>query len=162
MTLAEQLDFRRKLTMQLPGTPLRVVYGASGMHVTAALLESSTAVIEHKLYWGTVASREEGMYLCAILNTPALTEIVRPLMSYGKDERDIDKAVWQLPIPEFDSNEPVHRRLSELGAVEAERVAALDLDESKYFVKLRQVVRSILADSPDAEELDQLVRLLLE
>ncbi|MEF9904671.1 N-6 DNA methylase [Streptomyces sp. P9-A2] len=162
LTLLEQLDFRLKLSTQLPGTRLRVVYGKAGMHVSAALVDNPSAVIDHKLYWGTVATREEGMYLCAILNAPALTEIVRPLMSYGKDERDIDKAVWQLPIPQFDPANPSHQRLAELGAVEATRIAALELDESKNFVKLRQVVRSVIADSPDAEELDQLVRLLLE
>jgi hypothetical protein len=114
------------------------------------------------LYWGTVASREEGMYLCAILNTPVLTEIVRPLMSYGKDERHIDKAVWQLPIPEFDPLNATHSRLAELGTAQAEHIGELVLDESKNYVKLRQVIRSVLAESPDAEELDQLVRLLLE
>ncbi|MBT2416007.1 hypothetical protein J7I94_36725, partial [Streptomyces sp. ISL-12] len=113
-------------------------------------------------YWGTVASREEGMHLCAILNTPALTEVVRPLMSYGKDERHIDKVVWELPIPRFDSSNSGHQRIAELGAAESDRIAALDLDESKNYVKLRQVVRSVIATSPDAEELDQLVRLLLE
>ncbi|MEU2399939.1 hypothetical protein ABZ764_18345 [Streptomyces pseudogriseolus] len=102
------------------------------------------------------------MYLCAILNTPALTEVVRPLMSYGKDERHVDKAVWQLPIPEFDPANPGHQRLAELGAAEGARIAALELDETKNFVKLRQVVRSVIATSPDAEELDDLVRLLLE
>ncbi|MFE3182814.1 N-6 DNA methylase [Streptomyces violascens] len=162
LTLRERLEFHRGMSTQLPGTPLRVVHGASGMHVTAALVEDSSAVIEHKLYWGTVASREEGMYLTAILNTPALTEVVRPLMSYGKDERDIDKAIWQLPIPLFDSSDPTHSRLAELGAAEADRIAQLELDESKSFVKLRQVVRQSLATSPYAEELDQLVRLLLE
>ncbi|GAA3380927.1 hypothetical protein GCM10020367_70670 [Streptomyces sannanensis] len=41
-------------------------------------------------------------------------------------------------------------------------IAELGLDESKNFVKLRQTVRQALAESPYAEELDQLVRLLLE
>ncbi|MFJ9926285.1 N-6 DNA methylase [Streptomyces misionensis] len=162
LTLLERLEFHRGMSTQLPGTPLRVVYGKAGMHVSAALVDDPGAVIDHKLYWGTVSSREEGMYLCAILNAPALTEVVRPLMSYGKDERDIDKAVWQLPIPQFDSANPGHQRLAEIGEAEAQRIAALVLDESKNFVKLRQVIRSIIADSPDAEELDQLVRLLLE
>ncbi|MFD7571462.1 N-6 DNA methylase [Streptomyces sp. NPDC059810] len=162
LTLSQQLDFRKKLSDQLPATQLRVVYGKAGMHVSAALVDDPTAIIDHKLYWGTVASREEGMYLCAILNTPALTEVVRPLMSYGKDERDIDKAVWQLPIPEFDPLNEGHVRLAELGVAQAAEIAELVLDESKGFVKLRQVIRAVLADSPQAEELDELVRLLLE
>ncbi|MFF8195935.1 N-6 DNA methylase [Streptomyces bobili] len=162
LTLLERLEFHRGMSTQLPGTAMRVVYGASGMHVSAVLVDASEVIIEHGLYWGTVASREEGMYLCAILNTPALTEVVRPLMSYGKDERHVDKTVWQLPIPRFDPTNPTHHRLAELGAAEAERIAALGLDETKNFVKLRQVVRSVIAVSPDAEELDYLVRLLLE
>jgi hypothetical protein len=162
LTLLERIQFHRGMSMQLPGTPLRVVYGKAGMHVSAALVDDSNAVIDHKLYWGTVASRAEGMYLCAILNAPALTEIVRPLMSYGKDERDIDKAVWQLPIPQYDESNPQHQRLAEIGAAESDRIAALELDESKSFVKLRQAIRSVILASPDAEELDDLVRLLLE
>jgi hypothetical protein len=83
-------------------------------------------------------------------------------MSYGKDERHIDKAVWQLPIPQFDPANETHQRLATLGTAEAERIAALVLDESKNFVKLRQVIRAVIVDSPDAEELDLMVRLLLE
>ncbi|MFI8815009.1 MULTISPECIES: N-6 DNA methylase [unclassified Streptomyces] len=162
LTLSAQLDFRHKLSDQLPATPLRVVYGKSGMHVSAALVDDPNAIIDHVLYWGTVATPEEGMYLCAILNTPALTEVVRPLMAYGKDERHIDKAVWQLPIPEFNPLNPGHRRLAELGAAQAEHIAELTIDETANFVKLRRVIRSVLADSPQAEELDLLVRLLLE
>lgn len=162
LSLIEQLNFRNKLVIQLPGTPLRVVYGKAGQHVSAALVVNPNAIIDHKLYWGTVTSREEGLYICAILNTPALTELVRPLMSYGKDERDIDKTIWQLPIPLYDPDEPRHRRLVELGSIDMDRVSALDLDESKSFVRLRQIVRAELSESPHADELDSLVRELID
>ncbi|MEU3094775.1 N-6 DNA methylase [Streptomyces sp. NPDC006967] len=162
LTLVQRLNFRRGLSLQVPGTPLRVVYGASGMHVVAALVDDPSMVMEHALYWGTVASREEGMYLCAILNTPVTTELVRPFMSYGKDERHVDKSLWNLPIPLYDAGDPKHRRLAELGEAEAARIAALDLDESTYFVRLRQIVRQGMAQSPHAEELDTLVGELLD
>lgn len=161
LTLLEQLDFRRKLTAQLPAPALRLVYAKAGMHVSAALVDDDSAVIDHKLYWGAVASREEGMYLCAILNTSALTNLVRPLMSYGKDERDIDKVLWKLPIPLYDPAVAEHQRLAEFGAMEAERIKALDLDETGNFVVLRRRVRSALTASPHAEELDQLVTVML-
>lgn len=57
LTLAEQLDFRRKLSVQLPAPTLRVVYGKAGMHVAATVVDDTTAIIDHKLYWGTVATR---------------------------------------------------------------------------------------------------------
>lgn len=61
LTLAEQLDFRHKLTAQFPAPPLRLAYSASGMHVAAAIVDDPTAVIEHKLYWAPIATREEGL-----------------------------------------------------------------------------------------------------
>jgi hypothetical protein len=161
LTLRERLDFRRGLTDQLPATRLRLVYAKAGMHVSAALVDSDSAVIDHKLYWGAVASREEGMYLCAILNTSALTNLVRPFMSYGKDERDIDKVLWKLPIPLYDPAIAEHRRLAELGSMEAERVEALNFDVTGNFVALRRSVRNTLAASPYAEELDELVTVML-
>lgn len=161
LSLIERLDFRRGLTEQLPGAPLRVVYGASGMYVSAALVDDPNAVIEHKLYWGTVATRQEGMYLLAVLNLPYTTEAVRPLMSYGKDERDIDKAVWELPIPVFEPTDPKHARISEIGEAEAQRIAELKFDENSSYIQIRRTLRDFLLSSPDAEELDQLVTELL-
>ncbi len=161
LTLREQLDFRKKLTDQLPTPRLRVVYAASGMHVVASLVENPAAICEHSLYWGSVTSHAEGNFLCAILNTPSLTDLVRPLMSYGKDERHIDKHVWRLPIPLFDDSDPVHRRLSDLGEKCAEVVAALDLSGSGNFVTLRRLVRSALAADPTATEINEIVLDLL-
>lgn len=55
--------------------------------------------LEQKLYRGTVNTLNEGPYSCAIRSAPALADLVRPYMSYGKDERDVDKHNWKLPIP---------------------------------------------------------------
>ncbi|GAB3840025.1 hypothetical protein GCM10029963_07960 [Micromonospora andamanensis] len=73
LTLGEQLDFRRKLTAQLPAPPLRLAYSASGMHVAAAIVDDPAAIIEHALYYCAIDSRAEGHYLSAVLNSPALT-----------------------------------------------------------------------------------------
>ncbi|WP_208761342.1 N-6 DNA methylase [Microbispora hainanensis] len=161
MTLRERIDFRRGLTGQLPPSPLRLVYGASGMHVVAALVEDQFAVCEHKLYWAAVASKAEGFYLCAILNSPVLTQLVRPLMSYGKDERDIDKHLWKLPIPLYNADNPIHQRLTELGRAEANLVAGLDLDEKSNFVTLRRKAREALASGSYAEEIASIVTEML-
>jgi hypothetical protein len=131
------------------------------MHIAAALTDNRNAVIEHKLYWGTVSTRDEGYFLCAVLNCPEITQLVRPLMSYGKDERDIDKQVWKLPIPMYDPANETHRRLSELGRQEAETVAALDLDEHGNFITLRQTVRRELASHAAATEISDVITELL-
>jgi hypothetical protein len=82
-------------------------------------------------------------------------------MSYGKDERHIDMAVWRLPIPLYDSDNQHHRRLSELGRLAEDEIAALDIDESKHFPALRRQVRKHLADSPTGQQIDDLVDSLL-
>lgn len=162
LTLSERLDFHRGLTNQIPAAELRVVYAKSGMHVAAALVTDPRVVIDHTLYWGTVTSEAEGHYLCAILNSPSLTELVRPLMSYGKDERHLDKHLWKLPIPQYDSVVIEHQRLAELGQTCATRVVAADLGASKNFVSLRRQVRSLLAEDAACLEADEITRNLLD
>lgn len=161
LTLDERLNYRRGLTQQLPAPPLRVVYGASGMHVTAAVVDDPNVLIDKKLYWGTVTTRAEGDFLCAVLNSPSLTELVRPLMSYGKDERDIDKAVWQLPIPAFDPHDAEHQRIAAMGASCSELIAALTIDEGGSFITERRKVRAALASSEVGQALDEIVQELL-
>jgi SAM-dependent methyltransferase len=160
-TLRQRLDFRRGMTDQVPASPLRVAYPKAGMHVCAALVTTPNAIMDHKVIWGTVNTEAEGLYLCAILNCPDLTRLVRPLMSYGKDERDIDKHPWELPIPLYNPEDATHQRLTEIAKLQAEAIATLDLDEGGNFITLRQHVRDVLNSHPTAEELSDLVTVML-
>ncbi|MEU4643997.1 N-6 DNA methylase [Micromonospora sp. NPDC023814] len=161
LTLAEQLDFRHKLTAQFPAPPLRLAYSASGMHVAAAIVDDPAAVIEHGLYYCPIDSQAEGHYLSAILNSPALTALARPLMSYGKDERHIDKHVWKLPIPRYDDTDQRHQRLAELGQEQCQIVAGLNLEEGRNFVTMRRRVRAELAQHPATPEIEAIVLEML-
>lgn len=155
MTLLERLNFHRGLAVQLPTAPLRVVYSKSAMHVAAAVVTDPYVLVDHKLYWATINSMAEGDYLCAILNSPYLTDLVRPLMSYSKDERDIDKTVWNLPIPIYDDIDEDHQRLAEIGALHRRAVAELSR-ESENFVAFRRRVRLTLAQDSAAAEVRRL------
>lgn len=160
LTLTEQIDHMRKLSQQLPVAPIRVAYAASGMHLSAALVTDGRAVIEHGAYWGAVATEGEGHYLVGILNTPTLTELVRPLMSYGKDERHIDKAVWKLPIPAYDSGNALHTEIANVARDLTAELATMEW-RSDYFVTIRQDVRAWLLANENGRRLDNLVRELL-
>ena len=94
-----------------------------------------TRLDAHGQFSGAVGSLEEANYLLVILNSPALTDLVRPLMSYGKDERHIDKALWQLPVALYDRTRPEHQRVAELGRCCSEAVAELDLPAGTNFVR---------------------------
>lgn len=161
LSLTERLDFQRTFSDQLPIPPLRVVYNKSGMHICAAKLTNSKAVVTHGLYWAPVASEEEADYLCAVLNAPVTTELTRPLMSYGKDERDIHRHVWELPIPAFDADNPIHCRIADLGAEAEKIVAAQQIDESVHFAAVRRHVRDALMETYQGQEIDSLVTDLI-
>ncbi|MBY0512399.1 MAG: N-6 DNA methylase [Gemmataceae bacterium] len=161
LTLIQNLDYQHKLEQQFPIQPERIVYNASGMHLVAARLSDRRAMIEHGLYWATAATTAEAHYLCAVLNTAAFTELVRPLMSYGKDERHFDKNIWQLPVPRFDPADDLHARLAARGAELEAAVAALDLRSGTHFAAVRRDVRAFLAGTDAGRDAEELVEELL-
>ncbi len=161
LTLAQQLNYMRKLSEQLPSAELRVVYNKSGMHVVAAKVRDKRAVIENGLYWAVPSSGAEADYLCAVLNSSRLTDLVRPLMSYGKDERDVAKSVWKLPIPEFDAEDARHAELATLGAYAEMTASQYSIDPDVYFPTTRRRFRAKLEADAAIKRIDDLVLELL-
>lgn len=162
LSLIQQLDYHSKLSAQFPIQANRVVYTKSGMHLAAAYIEDRRHVIDHTLYWATAASKGEALFLCAVLNSAVITKQVRPLMSYSKDERHIDKHIWRLPIPEFDPKLSLHAEISALAAGVEEEVRALQMEEGKDFIPLRRQIRSFLSENATAQRIEILVSKLLK
>lgn len=160
MSLRAQLDYRRKLSDQLPLPELRVVYTKSGMYLAAAIVKGD-AIIDHKLYWGAATSLADARYLTAVLNSEAVTRRVRPLQARGEhNPRDYDKYVWQLPIPLYDGSDPHHRRLAQL-AEHAETIAgAVKVPSGMRFETLRRKVREAVAASETGQEIERQVATL--
>lgn len=161
MSLREQIDFRKKLSEQLPGPAHRVVYSASGMYLAAAYVSDHRAVVEHMLYWATVSGVSEGRFLTGVLNSDALLELVRPLQSRGEhNPRHFDKYIWQLPIPLYDPTSDLHSQIVDVARQAEEAVATLELPNLS-FQAVRRRVREHLTGLGIAQELDKLVRELL-
>lgn len=161
LTLLERLDYMHTFSVQFPVQMQRVVYPKSGMHLCGARITDQRAVIDHSLYWASVVSDEEALYLCAILNAEVTTTEVRPLMSYSKDERDFHKHIWKLPIPAYDRAIPLHRKLSILAAKAEVEVSSIELPADKGFVWHRQYIRRHLVESATGNAINEFVRELL-
>ena len=117
--LSAQLDWRR----DSGDRPVRVVYTKAG-EPTAALLDDGRTIVDHLLYWVTCKSLEEAHYLLAVVNSDALREAVKPLMSKGQfGARDLHKHLWKLHIPEFDAGDPLHVAVCRAGRAAAEGAA---------------------------------------
>ena len=134
LNLLGQLDYMGKLSSQLEwqqdkaDRPVRVVYTSAGQP-TASVIEDANIVVDYKLFWVACKDSQEANYLLAIINSSALQEAVRPLMSKGQfGARDLQKHLWKLPIPEFDPAQELHTEIAEAGAAAATRAKA-KLDE---------------------------------
>jgi hypothetical protein len=162
LTLLARLDFNGELSAQFPTSPFRITYTKAGNYLTAAIVADPQAIIDHKLYWMGTTSQDEARYLTALLNAPALGELVRPYQSVGAfGPRDFDKYVWYVPVPEFDPSDERHRHLVGL-AEEGEAVATgLKLPEGIGFQRARKLIRHALEDLGTAEAIDAEFRALL-
>jgi hypothetical protein len=91
----------------------------------------------------------------------SITDLVRPYMSYGKDERDFYKHIWQVPIPLYDPSVDLHVRLSARGAELESVIGALDLDPGRHFAAVRRDLRTFIAESEAGRDVEALVAELL-
>jgi hypothetical protein len=161
LSLLGQLDYRHKLRDQLPASAVRVVYTKSGMYLAATVVRDPSVVIDHKLYWASAASEDEAKYLTAILNSTALLEVVQPLQARGEhNPRDFDKYVWQAAIPLYESANPLHQQLVQIGELAAKVAATVELP-NQSFQALRRRVRTALAQADELAEWDAVVRRVL-
>jgi hypothetical protein len=161
LSLVEQLDYQSKLTKQLPVPPFRVIYNASGMHLAAAKVRNPRAIVSKSLYWAAFRDEDEADYLCAILNSACTTECLRPFMSYGKDERHVDKHLWELPIPAFDAEDPQHRELVTLGRQLSEMADTFPVDPALHFAATRRNIRQMIEGSPAGLRIAEIVYEML-
>ena len=162
LSLIERLDFRHGLTRQFPAPRYRIVYNKSGAYLAAAIVTDTSAVIDHKLYWGPVAGLDEARYLVAILNSSIVTMAVRPMQARGEhNPRDFDKYVFRLPIPQYDMSDANHAQLAIL-AEYAEQTAARAVLPRVRFELQRKYIREVLDRDGVAADINAIVKSLLD
>ncbi|MCA3421136.1 MAG: N-6 DNA methylase [Roseomonas sp.] len=163
MSLAENIDHLRKLTGQFPSSDLRVAYNKSGTMLSAAVINEPQIIIDHMAYWAHAKSPVEARYLVGVLNAETCRERIADKQAKGQGgARHFDNLIWELPIPEYDGRNALHRRIAAL-AGECEALAAtVPLDADAYFTTQRRAIRDALAAAGLMQRLDRLVAELLE
>ncbi|WP_447983764.1 N-6 DNA methylase [Nitrospira sp. Nam74] len=163
----EWLDYQSKLTNQNLSHRYLVLYNRSGTNVSAACIDRRSLalpfVVDCTLHWLSCSVLAEADYLVAVLNAEAVNEAIKPFQSMGLlGERDIYNKVLDLPFPEYDSSQPTHVALSDLGA-EARKLAtrlAFSKDFPQSLAKQRAFMREQLADL--MKDIDRAVLKLLK
>ncbi len=132
--LFSNLNHLNKMTSQLEylrgaiaGTAkVRVVYTGIGTP-TATIITDDHALLDNALYQTVCGSKDEAHFLMAVLNSSELATRAKPFCptNWAKKIRDFHKHGWKLPIPRYDSGDPLHVRLSKLGMIAEQECTAL-------------------------------------
>lgn len=171
------LNYRNKLTDQDPRAKYVVLYPKSATFLCAAAIKSATIlkrvgqqeivlrhfVADHVTYFFETAHQSEARFLVAVLNSPTLDEMIKPMQACGLwGPRDIHKKVWELPIPEFDHESRVHSRLAEMTGECEKKVAKMlsTLREAASIGRARSQAREALKE--ELGEIDGLVKAILK
>ena len=162
MSFLEQCNYYSKLSCQFPIAPIRVLYTKAGTNLSAARLQDDSAVVDHKLYWMAAASVEEARFLCGVLNSETVRAGVEGYQAQGQwGPRDFDKYVFNLPIPRYDNDNCLHRRLVEAARTAEEVARLVPVKEGQHFQSIRKRVRNALSEHGIADLLESLVTELL-
>ncbi len=153
---------RKKLTNQgWSDNDWLVLAPAGGKNPCAAYVRGgqipcSKTIVDQTLYWAIVSSEDEAIYITALLNSPALAEVIRehqPRGAFG--ERHIHKLPYQR-TPTYDSNNPKHQAvvnaakalLSEWGVRRLQSDIQVFLAPEKHLITRRKKIRDGLAALP--------------
>ena len=131
--LFSNLNHLNKLTSQLEylqsaitgDETVRVSYTSSGKP-TAAIIWDNHAIVDYVLFQTICRSEDEAYYVLAIINSNELAAAAETFMARGLyGARHFQKQGWKLPIPRYDASDPLHVRLSGLGANAEKECASL-------------------------------------
>ncbi len=109
-TLYLNLNYWNKLTKQAKNKQYIVVYNASGSRLKSAVIDNEELgiVICSENYYFSTNSLNEAHYLCAIFNSPVLSKNIKLI----KSSRHIHKRPFSFPIPLYDNDNDIHRKLA--------------------------------------------------
>jgi methylase of polypeptide subunit release factors len=164
--LYQWLNYQNKLMKQNPEADYIVLFNAAGKNMSAAFFEVRKVMrpfyAEHTVYWISTQTAEEGYYLCSVLNSKIVNDIVKPFQPKGLlGERHIEKKVLDIPFPQFDRGDPTHSRLAALGGECTARVRAFAQsgDLTGTLAAKRAKVRDLL--SVEMKEMSRLMGKIL-
>jgi hypothetical protein len=151
-------DVPAELTGQRLVSEHVVLYNAPGTNVSAVAVRRSDfplpIITEHKVYWGTAKDADEADYLVAVLNSSVANEAIKPFQSMGlMGERDIEKKLLDLPIPQFKAKDSRHEALVCIGKTAREKACRLlqaSSDVPTSLARQRAWIREQLTNELDA------------
>ncbi|MFX0179959.1 MAG: N-6 DNA methylase [Candidatus Hodarchaeota archaeon] len=112
-TLFSNLNYWNKLSKQYYNKRFIVVYNASGSMIKAAVIDNyeKDIIIASENYYFSTDILNEAYYLSSVLNSPILTKNIKLI----KSSRHIHKRPFSFPIPIYDNEDLLHRKIANKG-----------------------------------------------
>lgn len=178
MKAIEWLNYRHKLTLQNPQAKYFVLYITHGTHLCACIQKNESIILkingqniyiekficESSTYYFGTSNLQEAFYLTSIFNSPLIDKMIKPMQARGSwGPRSIHKKVLEFPIPQFNSSNPIHCQLAELGRLCSQKVTEwLKSDkqsQTQNTEALRRRIRKMLQE--ELKEINNLVSQIL-
>jgi len=170
------IDYLGKLSAQDPQKRFVVLYNASGTNIASCVVDKRNLprfrinqvvikprgfIAESTTFFYETDNEDEAHYLCAVLNSNVINDLIKPLQPRGAfGERHIQRRPLMFPIPEFNRNDPMHIALANISKTCHKKVSSMSMVlRGMTATKARSTVKQLLAK--ELEEIDKLVSELL-
>jgi len=126
-TIFDRFNYDNLLEFQSPTRRYIILYSATGRDLAACIIDRKNLppfrlrnaflyptdfIADVKTWFYETNSRNEALYLCAVLNSDVINERIKPLQPRGLGgERAIHRRPLMLSIPKFDNDNKEHKQL---------------------------------------------------
>jgi SAM-dependent methyltransferase len=172
--MVDRLDYGGLLSSQDPNKRYVVLYNTSGTNIASCVVDRQNLpsfcmddfkitpkgfVTDEVTMFYETKDEMEAHYLCAVLNSDVVNELIKPLQPKGLyGERHIVRRPFTLSIPTFNPNLPLHKRLAELSKTCHDKVAKVTFTKRSIAGK-RKEARGVI--KTEIEEINELVLKLI-
>ena len=151
-TLLNRLNHHKALEKQLNReSKYLVVYNSSGIWLYASIMPSNT-IVEHMIYTVSVKSKDEALFLTALLNADVMQEAYQ---NTRKSDRHFNAYFWsEVPLPRFN---PKNKKHVELAKLAKEAITISEQDP----IQKRKDVSEYLRENGISAKIDDIIKKLL-
>ncbi|MFX1537406.1 MAG: hypothetical protein ACFFDI_24630 [Promethearchaeota archaeon] len=177
--LSEWINYRQKLTKQkIRKKGFKVLFISSATNIAACVInqnqpiqyevngievEPQGFVVESKTYWFETDNENEAHYICAVLNSPIVDQLIKPVQSRGLwGARDIHKRPLSIPFPIYNGKNKDHQDLARLAKTCSKIVQNNQfglINHSLSTGKRRIFTRKLLTS--ELQEIDSIIKRIL-
>jgi len=123
------------------------VYNTSGKSIRSAVVYKDKTIIDYTAYYYNTNSKEEAYFICGILNSKYLYNILVKLGILS--ERHINKSPFELPIRKYDPGNPMHKKVSNI-SYEISELKKDETDADSKMSELEEAVEELFKQNTDS------------